>query len=118
MSTLSFLKGNVAALFSFCNELSDTITVIKKSNPTYDPTTGGQTVTSSSSTVKGLLLRFRNSEVDGTLILKEDQRLLIPYSSLVIDTSDTITISGASYRIINARGDITNSYWDLQIRKL
>lgn len=118
MTTLSFLKNNVANFFSFTKDLATTVTVVKRGEPTYDPSTGSQTITTSSTTAQGLILRFRNSEIDGTLVLRDDKRLLIPYSSITIDDSDQITISGVVHRIMNVRGDILNSYWDLQIRKL
>lgn len=117
MNTLSFMKNNVDGFFSSMIDLAQPVTITKKANPTYNATTGAVTAVTSTVSANGLLLRFRNSEIDGKLVLRDDRRLLVPYSSVAIDISDEITVASVVYQILNVRGDILNSYWDLQLRK-
>jgi hypothetical protein len=112
------LKSNAAYFFSYASSISEQITINRKTVTGYNPTTGGQSITTVSTVLNGLLLKFRESQIDGTTILREDRRLLIPQSSFAPDTNDEVIISNLKYRIMNVRGDITSSYWDMQIRKL
>lgn len=117
MNLSDVLSGCVGSVFDYTDDLAVSATFIKYTPSSYDPVTGTETTTSVSTSVKALMLKYRDSLVDGTMVLRDDYRCIIPYSSLTPDLSDEITVSNVVYRIVGIRGDILHSYWDMQIRK-
>ena len=53
-----------------------TITLTRETDGAYDPSTGGSTVVTTNPAGVGVLVRYRNNEVDGTTILSSDRRLI------------------------------------------
>lgn len=84
-------------------------TISRSTGGTYNPVTfvtTGATVTSD--TTKAVVEEYRAHEVDGETIRYGDKKILIPLSDLTNLSApvpnDTISILGATYRIINVEG--------------
>lgn len=83
--------------------------ISRSTGGTYNPVTfvtTGATVTSD--TTKAVVEEYRAHEVDGETIRYGDKKILIPLSDLTNLSApvpnDTISILGATYRIINVEG--------------
>jgi len=87
------------------NDLGKALTLRKVTEGTYDPTTGaisGQTTTDTS--VKGMLLSYRNKDFEGTLIQRGDRKILIRASdSVVPEVQDIVLDSTIQYRLVDVR---------------
>lgn len=107
-------------------EVSDkgrSVTLTYTTQGTYDPgddTFTGQTTTTQ--TVKAVILNFRRAEIDGTLIKNGDRRALVAPDNLTRapKTGDTITDGSEVFSIQNVEevkpGDTVLLY-KLQLRK-
>lgn len=77
----------------------------KRIEGSYDPTTGSNTVTETSYTVKAVLLNYKFSEMNETdsLIQAKDRKIIMQATTVTPDTSDAFTFNGTTYRIINVK---------------
>ena len=88
-------------------------------DPITGITTGGRIT---SYTATGVKLRFKNRDIDGTLVKAGDLRILLSVAGLNItpESTDTITVSGVDWKIIDVKplepAEIVVLY-ELQIRK-
>lgn len=80
-------------------------TLIKRAEGAYDPATGSNSVTETNYTVKAVLLNYKFNETttEGSLIQAKDRKVIMQAATVTPDTSDTITIGGTTYRIINVK---------------
>jgi len=76
-----------------------TVTVTSITTGSYDPNTGSQATTTSTTTPKGFLTNHEAKDVDGTMIMIGDKKLLLD-SSAAIKTDDTVTIGAVTYSVI------------------
>jgi len=100
-----------------------TLTIKRETAGTTDPITGlttGGTVVSHSAI--GVKLRYKNTDIDGTLVRSGDLRILLSVAGLTVtpESTDTITVSGVDWKIIDVKplepAEIVVLY-ELQIRK-
>lgn len=75
------------------------VTVTNITTGAYDPNTGTQSTTTSTSTPKGLLTQHRAQDVDGTMIMRGDKKLLLD-ASAAIKTDDTVTVNNTVYTVV------------------
>ncbi len=87
---------------------------------TYDPATGTSAETGGSDlSVSVLLTDFEAEEIDGKVILKTDQNLLIPVLSLSVTPKkdDTVVIDSVEWQVQDWKTDPAEALWEIQIRK-
>lgn len=88
---------------------------------TYNPATGGLTVTETTQTVKAALFDYGNEEIDGMLIVAGDKRALVAALEITAPKmDDTLTVSSVVWTIksvkeLNPSG--TSVMFELQVRK-
>jgi len=88
-----------------------------------DPITGITTGASIESyPVNGVKLRYKNTDIDGTLVKSGDLRVLLSVEGLTIvpESTDIIVVSGASWKIIDVKPlepAETVVLYELQVRK-
>lgn len=79
------------------------VTLRKASSGGYNPATGTNTVTYTSySNIPAAVLNFKNFEIDGTLILRSDKKILLGADSLTVVPAkeDQISIAGVYHAVL------------------
>lgn len=107
-----------ATALKLLTKFGQSITLTSVTTGAYDPATGMQATTTSTSTPKGLLTKHNARDVDGTLIMHGDKKLLLD-ASTAIKTDDTVTVGSTVYSIagiseINPAG--TRVMWICNVR--
>jgi hypothetical protein len=104
MTTFNSSKAAATALRLIARENLNA-TLIKRVEGAYDPATGTNSITDPNYTVKSALLNFKANETNkpDSLIKSTDRKILIQATTVTPDTSDIITCSGTTYRIIAVR---------------
>lgn len=86
------------------NDLGKALTLRKVTEGVYDPSTGGVTNTTADTSVKGMLLNYRDGQFDGDIIQVGDRKILLRASDSVVPEIQDIVLDGSvEYRIINVR---------------
>lgn len=88
--------------------------------PTYNPTTGGQTVPSTTyEDVRAVLTRFRDRQIDGAAIRQNDLKLLVAKLDLNITPTkaDYVNIAGSRWNVVEIMSDPANALHTLQLRR-
>ena len=87
------------------NDIGKDLTLRKVTEGSYDPSNGsvsGQTT--ADTTVKGMLLNYRDSQFDGELIQRGDRKIVLRASDSVVPELQDIVLDGSiEYRIVNVR---------------
>lgn len=117
---MSFYSETAADATEAIREFGQAVTITHVVTGAYDPATG---LVSSTSTVQSgfaVELAYSSSEIDGTLILRGDKKLLLSISGMTaIAVEDTCTVGGVVYVIKNVKplspGGIVLLY-ELQLR--
>lgn len=113
-ATLALTADNIIGTFGI------PVTVVTKGIAAYDTDTGSVTSTNTTQTTNGVIVDYESKDVDGTLILRGDKRLLLsPIGITTIKPDAKVTLSGISYNVISVNE--TNPagvplVYDLQIR--
>lgn len=88
---------------------------------TYDPATGGVTVTDTTQTVRAALFDYGTKEIDGMIVMSGDKRALIAALSITAPkVDDTLTVGTTVWTIkmvkeLNPAG--TSIMFECQVRK-
>lgn len=96
------------------------VTVLSKGTSSYNVDTGTVTSTDTTQTANGVIVEYESKDIDGTLIMRGDKRLLLsPIGITSIKPDAKVTIAGVSYNVIcvyetNPAG--VALVYDLQIR--
>lgn len=91
-------------------EFGQAITLTRSTVATYNPTTGTAAVTTTTQSTRGAIFDYGTKEIDGVLIKRDDQQLLLSTKNTAgtaltapeIDES-TVTIGGVVYTIKNIK---------------
>lgn len=85
---------------------------------TYDPATGTQSKTTTSTTLEGFWYKDDAKELDGDKIVRRNLRFLIKTEDISFRPSqnDSITIDSIDFEIIHVLPDPTESLWTLYLR--
>ncbi len=72
-------------------------------NGEYDPATGAAGTTVTNHPARAAVFGFKNSDIDGTLILKTDKRVLLACDSLAVEPSKDgrLQIGGVDHEIVS-----------------
>ncbi len=96
------------------------VTVVSKGTASYNVNTGAVVATDTTQTANGVVTNYDSKDIDNTLILRGDKRLLLsPIGITTIKPDAKVTIAGISYNVISVNE--TNPagvalVYDLQIR--
>lgn len=118
---MSFYGNAQNTASKMLTKFGQSITHTIRTAGTYDPATGGLTVTEITQTVKGALFDYGNEEIDGMLIVAGDKRAFV--ASLGITSpkmDDTLTVGSVVWTIksvkeLNPAG--TSVIFELQVRR-
>jgi hypothetical protein len=81
-------------------EFGQSVTITKQTAGSYDPATGAATVTTSTQTATGALFDYKTHQIDNTLILMGDRRLILSAVGITApQIDDTVTANGKTYTI-------------------
>jgi len=115
----AFQAAAVAAV-SAAGDLATSITYNKKSDATYNATTGTLTRTTTSETVSGIVESYSDKAMNNQSIAIGDRKVAIPgssFSAITPEQGDEMVISGETYVVIRAATDAAQALWTLQARK-
>lgn len=111
------VKTGVKAL----GDIRESATYGGVSTVVYDPATGTMvTTTSGGGIVKMVFTSFAFMEIDGSAVLANDRKAIIPTLDLAIvpTLNDTITrADGSAWNVIGIKTDPAGAAWVLQIRR-
>lgn len=108
------------AAVSAVGDLATSITYNKKSDATYNATTGALTRTTTSETVSGIVESYSDKAMNNQSIAIGDRKVAIPgssFSAITPEQGDEMVISGETYVVIRAATDAARALWTLQARK-
>jgi len=88
-----------ATALRLLTKYGQSVTVTNITTGAYDPDTGTQATTTATTTPKGLLTQHRAQDVDGTMIMKGDKKLLLD-ASATVKTDDTVTVNSTVYTVV------------------
>lgn len=117
--TFNYTKTAATAL-NLLTKFGADVTVTRVTTGTYDPTTGANAVTTSTSTVKGVVLDYSagQSMVSGSMLQAGDKRLLLE-AAAAPDLNDTFTANSKTYAPVSI-GEVnpagTVVLYDLHVR--
>ena len=115
-----FKSGAQSALTAFGDVAVDSRYVSVTSNPIYDPGgSGSVTKATAGESISIIFDEYESSEIDGSKIIRSDQKALIPVDNLSYKPGidDYITVSGVRWNVVNKETDPAEALWIIQIRK-
>ena len=100
---MSFYSGLTVTAAKLLLKYGQSVMLKYETGGTIDPATGIVTVPATQETVtgNGAASRYKNSEVDGTLIRSGDQRLILEKVSTIPQTGWRAQVSGKEYKIMD-----------------
>lgn len=116
---MSFYAGLSKTAQKLIAEKGRTVTLRRAGDIVYDPATDTMTSSQTDTSVKGVFTSFKQSEIDGTLILRGDKKLLLA-AGIEPQGNDVIVDGTTQYRVVEIMavhpGDTVILY-TLQVRK-
>lgn len=99
-----YTKSSATAL-KLLTKFGASATLIKRTEGSYDPATGSNTITETSYTVQAVLLNYRANETNtqGLLIQAKDRKVIMQATTVTPDVSDTFTFNSVTYRILEVK---------------
>jgi len=98
------------------------ITYVQRASSAYDPETGQMTNTDTSYTgIPAAVVSFKNAEIDGTMVLKSDRKVLMGAGVVTPETTGLLQIGGATYAIVDVEAITpagTDVIYKLQARRI
>lgn len=121
------IQAEMAEAFDDPDGLADAVSPVagvRKEAPVYDPATGQTSAATSVYSGRGVFSSYQARDIDGSLILTTDVRLLVLQNELMAmvggvsapiapKVGDTI----GGQRVINVAQDPAEATWTLQLRK-
>jgi len=100
---MSFYSGLTSTAAKLLLKYGQSVVLKHETGGTVDPATGVVTVPATENTVTGygVASRYKNAEVDGTLIRSGDQRLILEKVSVVPKTGWKAQVSGKEYKVMD-----------------
>jgi len=113
-------KAAATAAINAVGDLATTISYSRKSDATYNTTTGALTRTTTTESVSGVIMDYDDTAMNSQAIAVGDRKVLIPgneFSAITPEQGDELTISGDTFVVIRASTDAAQALWTLQVRK-
>ena len=101
---MSFYSGLTATAAKLLLKYGQSVVLKHETGGTVNPATGVVTTSATVTTItgNGAASRYKNAEVDGTLIRSGDQRLILEKVSTVPQTGWKAQVSGKEYKVMGA----------------
>lgn len=90
------LRGTAQSLMA---SYGQALTFTREVQGAYDPLAGSTTTTTSTYTLRCVVMRYRNAEVDGSRIQESDRKVLASVGDTAPAVGDTVAIDGSSARV-------------------
>ena len=106
----------VAAL----DDIAKSVSYFRTGTPTYNAATGAITRNETEYTsVKIFMTAYRRYEVDGSRILADDRKVLLPQNNLSVTPTinDRIVDGTDSWEVVGVVQDPASALWSLQVRR-
>jgi len=88
---------------------------------TYDPATGAYIGSEQTAAVSAMLHHYKASEVDGTVIMPGDEKILVRQSEFTAINEpmpdDWFEISGIKRHVVSVKRDPTGKLYEFQVRR-
>ena len=113
----SMIQKQVLASFNKLGDLVSTMTYTAPGSGAYDPSTG-QVAAGTAYEFAGVMTTFEFGEINGTTVLAQDRKVVLPALDLGFEpqVSGTITHNGRVFQIIAFRKDPAESSYTIQVR--
>ena len=99
---MSFYSDLAATALRLITTYGQTVVFTRGSGQTYDPATGTYSGgTTTTITGKGAAFDYSNGEIDGTIVMRGDLRVLFEASSVAPMQNDNCAIDSVNYRVMN-----------------
>lgn len=113
---------SIATALRLITKKGQSVTITYRSGGSYNPATGGLTVTETTATAYGVVSQFSASDIDGELIRKGDLLLVVAASGITKPgADDDVTLADATKYTIKNVIDVAPAnesvIYKLQIRK-
>ena len=93
-----------AELRSLINDIGKPLTLRKVTEGTYSPSTGLITNTNTDTSVKGMMLNYKDSQLDDDIIRRGDRKIVLRASDGVVPEIQDVVLDGlVEYRLVNVR---------------
>jgi len=86
--------------YRLINRFGQELTFTRQTGETYDPVNGTVTSSEESYTADSVWLNYRNEEIDDTIVLQGDARVIVAGS---VQVDDRVTFEGQEWRVVTAR---------------
>lgn len=101
---MTFYSDLAADAHDMIVEFGQTMTLKRLTPGAYDPATGTLTNTTTTETATGVELDYTSSEIDGTVILRGDRKLILSTTGIgAPKVDDTVTIGTTVYTLKNVQ---------------
>ena len=99
---MSFYTSMQATATRLLIDKGQRITYVQRVSGVYDPTTG-ETVTTETSHpgIPAAVVSFKNAEIDGTLVLKSDRKVLMGAGVVAPQTTGLLIVGGDTFAIVD-----------------
>ena len=100
--------------------LTDSVTYTPGGTTTYNPSTGAVTNTAATLSFNAAFTRFGETELDSSIIISTDAKMLVAGSDLAVTPSntDTLVAKGIKWKVIKTLGVPTNGFWKIHVRRV
>lgn len=120
MSSLrATVLSGVATAFTAIGDIATALTIKRVTPGVYDQNTGKTGApTTADHACAAVVSRYKQSEIDGTVVKATDHKVLVRQEALPISptTTDRAVIGGQTYAILDVRSDAASATWTLQVR--
>lgn len=98
---MSFYDNMATTALKLLTSKGQTVTFSREVSSGFDPALGIDTTSTTTFTGKAAHLNYKNSEIDGTQVIKGDSRLILEATATVPLVSDTVTVDSIVWRVMD-----------------
>lgn len=101
---MTFYSDLAADAHELIKEFGQTMTLKRLTPGAYDPATGTVSNTTTTETATGVELEYTSREIDGTMVLRGDKKLILSTTGIgAPKVDDTVTIGTTVYTLKNVQ---------------
>jgi len=93
-------QGTKETAYRLINRFGQELDFTRETGESYDPASGTVTSTTETYSADAVWLNYRNEEIDDTIVLQGDARVLVAAS---VQVDDRVTFEGQEWRVVTAR---------------
>lgn len=98
---MTFYSGLAQTAKRLIDSKGRSVTVRSTAGQTFDPITGTFTGGSTDTPLKAVFSQFKREEIDGTMILRSDKKVILSGLDITINSNDLIMDGSQQYRIVD-----------------